>query len=271
MKLRMVSLTGIFLLLLTVFLFSGCNVFLVPADEVIESGETEVRQYELDEFTEVDINSAFAYEIKQADDWSISITADSNLFENISVTRAGRVLDINITKPDGIFLLSITHPKPKVVITMPELTGLDISGATDGTVIGFKSDGNIDISVDGASKVELSGIVANHVLLEVSGASSVTGDTRVDSIELDVDSASKVRLQGSADLLAFEGSGASQADLSYFITRDADVSLSGASKGTISLDGKLDVRVSGASTLEYIGDPEIGVLDVSGGSKFRKK
>ncbi len=259
------------ILLVGTLFTTGCNAVLVAVDKKVEPGELETRQYVFDEFTDVDISSAFSYEIQEADNWSIEITAGRNLFENISVTQSGKVLEIDIKMPHGTIWITGSYPRPQAIITMPELHSLVSSGATEGTVTGFRSDGNLEISLSGACKVELSDLTAGRAFMEASGASRITGDIRVDSIEINIDSAGKVNLEGSTDNLLVDASGASQAELMAFITQDADITLSGASKCVVSPNVRMDVKVSGASTLEYTGEPEIGVLDVSGASTFRKK
>ncbi|MFC1948236.1 GIN domain-containing protein [Chloroflexota bacterium] len=266
------QLTAIILTLLICTLFTaGCDVVLVPADDKIESGESDTRFYEMTEYTGVEIDGAFEYEIQKADNWSIKITAGSNLFEYITVTKSGKVLNINMREPDGIFLISYSHPRPRAIITMPELASLDSSGATDGSVIGFKSEDDINISLSGACAVDLENITAVTAMIDLSGASKVTGRIMVDILELEVASASNIELEGSAGDVILTSRGASRANLSDFIIHNADITLRDASHGTINLDGKLDVRLSGASKLEYFGEPSIGILDVSGASTFKKK
>lgn len=263
--------TIILTILICTFFTTGCNVVLVPADEKIEPGEVETRQYDFDGFINVDIDGAFEYEIQKADNWSIRITAGRNLFEFITVTETGQLLDINMREPAGIRLISYSHPRPRAIISMPELSSLDSSGATDGSVIGFESAEDMDISLNGACAVDLEDIVAVTAKMELSGASEVKGRIMVDILDLEVSSASKVELEGSADDVILNARGASRADLSDLIIHNADITLRDASHGTINLDGKLDVRLSGASKLEFFGEPEIGVLDVSGASTFKKK
>jgi hypothetical protein len=60
-------------------------------------------------------------------------------------------------------------------------------------------------------------------------------------------------------------------DLTDFPVNDADINLSGASRATINLDGKLDAELSGASNLEYIGDPTMGDINIAGASTINKK
>ncbi|HEY79316.1 MAG TPA: DUF2807 domain-containing protein [Dehalococcoidia bacterium] len=278
-------------LLLATFFVSGCGVILVPKNGETEPGETETRQYDFTEFTHVDIGSAFEYEIQQADNYSISITAGSNLFDDIRVTKVGQTLDIGIEFPGITVTMFNVAPKLQAVITMPQLQGLDSSGATQGTVTGFRSDENLDVTVSGASTVELEDITTGDCTLEVSGASTmnlrqlytgdtafdisgaseVTGDIAANNMQLELSGASTVRLKGLADSLSTDGSGASHLELADLEVGNANVTLSGASDATINLAGRLDADLSGASTLEYIGEPTLGLIDTTGGSKVKRK
>ena len=136
-------------------------------------------------------------------------------------------------------------------ITLPELTGLKLSGASRGTISGFKS--------------------AKELALEVSGASSLKGDIEAGDATLNVSGASNVTLKGAARNVDLEVSGASKADLADFAVADARVNLSGASKATVNAEGKLDVTASGASALSYLGHPTLGNVNTSGASTIRRK
>ena len=258
-------------LLLATFLASGCGVILVPKDGETETGETETRQYDFTEFTHVDIGSAFDYEIQQADTYSISITANSNLFDDIRVTKVGQTLDIGIEFPGVVVTVFNVDPRLQAVITMPQLRGLDSSGATQGTITGFRSEENLDVTVSGASTVELEDIAAGDTAFDISGASEVTGDIAAKNMQLEVSGASTVQLKGSAGSLAIDGSGASHLELADLKVENANVTLSGASDATINLAGRLDADLSGASTLEYIGEPTLGIMDITGASTLKKK
>ena len=154
-------------------------------------------------------------------------------------------------------------------ITMPELFDLELSGASHGTVTGFNSVENLDIEVSGASSLDMEQIVAGDVTLNISGASHVTGDINTDDVEFDVSGASTVQLQGIAADIELELSGASNAELDDFIVNNASVDFSGASRGTVYVNGRLDIDLSGASNLVYTGDPTIGHVDISGASTMR--
>ena len=258
-------------LLLATFLISGCQTILVPKDGETETGETETRQYDFSEFTRVDINSTFTYEIKQSDTYSISITANSNVFDEIKVAKEGQTLVIDMEFPEVPWVLFNVTPSLKAVITMPQLDGLDSSGSTRGTVAGFSSTENLDITATGASTVVLEKIAAGDVSFDVSGSSKVTGDIEAKNMELKVSGASTVQLKGSSGSMAADVSGSSNLKLSDLKVKNANVILSGASNGTINLDGSLDAKLSGSSRLVYIGEPALGIMDITGASTLKKK
>ena len=71
--------------------------------------------------------------------------------------------------------------------------------------------------------------------------------------------------------MAVDGSGASHLKLADLKMGNADVTLSGASDAIINLVERLDADLSGALTLEYIGEPTLGIMDTSGASTVKRK
>jgi hypothetical protein len=213
---------------------------------LIGSGNLETEAYAFTNFTEVEISSAFEFEIKQSSSYSINVTADDNVLDYVRVSQDGQTLKIGLGRV--IWLGPVTL---RASVTMPQLSGLTVSGASRGTVSGFSSTEDLDITV--------------------SGASRVTGDITAGNVEFGISGASTVQLEGSADDMVADVSGASSFNLDDFTVNNADVDFSGASSGTINLNGRLDVDLSGASRLWYIGEPTMGTIDISGASTLSKK
>ena len=213
---------------------------------LIGSGNLETKNYAFTNFTQVEISSAFEFEIKQSSSYGINVTADDNVMDYVQVTQDGQTLRIRLAP-----VLSLRLVILKASVTLPQLRGLTISGASHGTVSDFSSAEGLNITV--------------------SGASMVTADITAGDIGFDVSGASIVQLAGSADNMTAIVSGASVFDLGDFAVNNVNVKISGTSTGTINLDGRLDANVSGASTLLYIGDPTMGTINVSGASTLRKK
>jgi hypothetical protein len=213
---------------------------------LIGSGNLETEEYTFANFTRVEISSAFEFQIRQSSSYSINVTADDNVIDHVQVSQDGQTLKIRVGGVPSFRRVTL-----KASVTMPQLDGLTVSGASSGTVSDFNS--------------------AEAVSIAVSGASRVTGDITAGDIGFDVSGASTIELEGSADNMVAVVSGASRFSLDDFTVNNANVNISGASTGTIDLDGRLDANVSGASTLLYVGDPVMGTINVSGASTLSKK
>jgi hypothetical protein len=213
---------------------------------LVGSGNLETEAYAFSDFTEIEIGSAFEFEIQQSSSYNISITADDNVMDYVQVSQVGQTLKIGLGRFGPIGLVTL-----RASVAMPELLDLTVSGASRGTVSGFSSTEDLDITV--------------------SGASRVTGDITAGNVEFEISGASTIQLEGSGDDMVADVSGASRLNLDDFTVSNADVDFSGASSGTVNLDGRLDANLSGASRLWYIGEPMMGDINTSGASTVSKK
>lgn len=119
----------------------------------------------------------------------------------------------------------------KVKISMPSIENLDISAATVATVTNVKAD----------------------------------------SLEIKASSASKVKITGEAKTLKADASSASSIDAENLKTVDASVEASSASSATVSAANELKAKASGASSINYVGDPKSVKQDASDVSSVNKK
>ena len=88
---------------------------------------------------------------------------------------------------------------------------------------------------------------------------------------MDVSGASRIELAGKAGDLTIKGSGVSRVELPDLISGDIHINLGGISTATVNADEKLDGELSGISTLYYIGNPELGEMKISGGSRMASR
>lgn len=236
------------------------------------SGNLVTEEMDFRGFTRVEASHAFEVEISRSSLYSVSITADDNLFSDIEVFVSDETLKIRLKS--GRSYVSATL---EARITMPELRRLQLSGASRGTVSGFSSSGlssfleDFRIELSGASSLQMVGISAGDARFDISEASRLSGNITAADARFDISGASSVELVGSADDIIINVSGASNAELAAFSVNNAFVNLSGASTGTVNLDGRLDVDLSGGSHLDYIGEPTLGEIDISGGSTVSSK
>jgi hypothetical protein len=250
-------------LLASLTMFTGC----IRVDMSEKNGPITTREYSFTDFTGIEIGSAFNLEVTPAASYNVTITAGKNILEHIRVAKTGDILKITI---EGWSFNWWWHNNPKVVITMPVLAQLNLSGACQGTVMGFKSAEDFTLKLSGASHLDID-METGYFTSEISGASSMTGRLTVAGSNIDLSGASDINLTGSGGDIKVHGSGASHAELFYFTVNNADIELSGASSTHLEVRGRLDVDLSGASTLEYLGNPTLGKNDVSGASDLKHK
>jgi hypothetical protein len=228
-------------------LLCGCCAIPLPVPTITGSGRVVTVKKEFSGFSRLDVSNAFRVEVSQGDDFLVTVLIDDNLEEHLQLERQGDTLRIGL-EPGHPSNLGDTTLEAEV--TMPELTGLALSGASRGTVESFRSTKLLDIDVSGASQLR-GRIEAGDGRIKASGASQVD-------------------LSGSANDVTVGASGASQLDLSGLEVNNADVETSGASTVSIDCSGRLDVRASGASRVRYRGNPSMGRIDTSGASSVAR-
>jgi hypothetical protein len=256
---KLLLLLSFILVLLSIFL-GACNT---------NTGPSETKQFSYIDFTNVQVGSAFEVEIAPSDAYSVSVTAPEKLFQYIKVEKTGDSLEASINW-GGAFWRNWGFKRPKILIAMPTLNVLDVSGASLVTAKGFKSAQDFQLGLSGASTVDL-GIEAYDISMAISGASHLNGQLQGHDIRLNISGASSVDLSGVINNMNLQVSGASHATLDNLTAKDARVELSGASHATTAATGKLDVFLSGASTLEYTDSPTLGTVDITGASSVHKK
>ncbi|MBS1794599.1 MAG: DUF2807 domain-containing protein [Acidobacteria bacterium] len=203
--------------------FAGCKFANVVGIQGSGTAKTETRS--LSGFKEIKVENALHVEVTVQKDFAFTITADDNLLEHIKTEVSGGTLVI-ATK-DNI------APKTKIEIrvSLPELTKLNVSGASTAVVAGAKTD----------------------------------------ALKLDASGASKIRVDGEVKSVEAGASGASGVEAENLKTENAKVNASGASNITVAPTGELDAEASGASTVIYTNEPKSIKQNASGASSIRKK
>lgn len=203
--------------------FSGFNNF--GDDDIKGSGVLKNETRAVSGFSKVEAGGAIRLEITAQKDFSVSVEADDNLLPLIKTEVRGDTLKIYREKG------SSSKIGIKVTISMPDVNGIDISGASTAVVSGAKSE----------------------------------------SLELEASGASKIKIDGEAKDLTSDASGASGIDAENLLAENADIKASGASNTTVSATGELEADASGASTIYYTGEPKNLNQKSSGASSIKKK
>jgi hypothetical protein len=259
-NLRLICFGMILLLVFTSVLFTGCQ----GLGYTTGSGTIKATQYDLKDFDNIEISNSFLFEIKQASSYSVDVSCRENIATFLDVYVTGKTLVVRL-KPG-----MLTNGDLKAVIGLPQIHRLQVSGACQGSIRGFKSSNDLDLSVSGASQLDTD-IEASETSIEISGVSKLTGTLQLQKTRLSVSGASSCDINGKAGDVDLEVSGASRVNLKEFPMKNLNINVSGASTAVVKTDGTLNLDVSGASTLEYYGNPTLSKVSVTGASKIAGK
>ena len=224
------------------------------------------QRFDYTDFTRIRVERALSIDILQANSYSVTIGDD---FSRIRMEKIGDTLCIERRSHEWFVPF---HARPHVVVTMPLLKEITLGGACHGKIIGFQSNNDLIIKLSGACQVETNAVTFGNLKVEISGASNLSGDMSFGGEAFfNVSGASRLVLQGAGNNSRIQLSGASQARLSSLVMRKVDLNISGASNAQIKVSDNLDVAVTGASRLEYSGNPNIGKMLVFGASSINHR
>ncbi|MFC1918679.1 GIN domain-containing protein [Chloroflexota bacterium] len=254
--------------MMTAALSYGCEAT-VPVGVGGKDVITEEKDFT--DFNRVEVEGTFEVKISQSDTFSTIVSADTDFFDYIDVSKKGDSLKISLNPRHTFTDFTLQAKTLKAEITMPALYGFSLSGASNGVVTGFKSSEDLDIVISGASSLEMADFEADDAEFEISGASKVAGNMNVNDVKFRISGASVVELAGKAKDIILEASGASKVTLPDCQLNNASIALSGASEATVNAKGRLDCMLSAASRLYFYGNPTMGNIDVSGASTIKHK
>ena len=256
---------GISICLILLILVSCLTVF-TGCDIVTGSGETSTFELDYSDYSRIEIDAGFDVDITRADAYFISITIDKSLYEYLSVAQRGDTLHVGLKSN-----YTYTAAARQAVIRLPDLRRLELSGGSKAAVTGFSVSHTVDFELSGASGLVLNPMTAGNTAFMLSGGSIVTGNIEMDNGRFDLSGDSTLELKGMANDIKINASGSSDVLLPEFPVINADIELSGASSAVINVSTVMDINLSGASNLEYIGSPKLGSLRMSGGSVLNQK
>jgi hypothetical protein len=233
---------------------------------VTGSGEIATWNMAYTDFNRLEISSAFEVAVSRADTYSVSITIDEMLNSYLDIDQRGDTLRIGL-KPSYIYVGTKQH----AVVNLPDLSRLELSDASIVTVSGFSLSHALDCELHDASRLDLEHIIAGNCKYLLTDASQVSGSIEMDDGEFRLNDSSYLELEGSADDIKIDAASSSDAVLADFAVLTADVELTASSHAVVNVSSRMDVSLSAASELEYIGSPLLGNPDISADSEIKRR
>lgn len=229
------------------------------------SGKPVTKLLHLGGYSRVEVGSAFQVRIGRADDYAVNVTLDDNLLQYLEAEVNGDTLHLGLQ--DGNSYNDVTL---KAVVVLPRLAAVQLSGACRGRLRGFNALEPLRVGLSGDSSLRVVDLRSSVADLELSGSSDLEGNWVMTRGSFGLSGDSQVRLTGAVGRLSLDVSGSSTCELARFRAERLEARLSGSSDGAVHVTDTLAADLSGASVLEYLGDPKLGRIETSGNSEVRR-
>lgn len=165
--------------------------------------------------------------------------------KNMELSIENGVLEISAAKKK----FGVPVVDDKIIISLPELEQLKISGAAEVTGGGFENE-TLFISINGVGSAEL--------------------ELNVKILKLDVSGTGSVELSGKAETTVINLSGAASIEAENYTVENMTLVMSGAGSAEVNVSKQLDVNISGVGAVSYKGEPEVLRKRISGAGKIEQ-
>lgn len=193
------------------------------------SGKLITETRNIGNFSRLDISGEYKVVVKQDSSEKLTITADDNLMQYIKTDVEGDKLKIHSSRN------LCASGRYTVYVGVKSLTGIETSGATSLFSDGKLTVHDIEIRTSGATKINLN-LNADNVSTEASGLTDIY-------------------LEGQAQSHKLETSGSSTLNALNFVVGKYRIESSGLSHCKINVLNDLNINSSGASDIQYRGNP----------------
>ena len=227
------------------------SVFIVAMNLITgySEGQTVNRETRnLAGFTKVNFGISGDLYINIGAEFKVVLEGDKSLLEEIETEVTGSKL---VIKKDSWH--SHGNEKVTVYITMPELTGLGVSGSGKAEIRDAVKAENLDFSVSGSGRIQTADLILGKLNVGISGSGDVIIGGSGEAASADISISGSGNYSGEPLKIA-----------------NADFSISGSGSCKCNVTDNLEASVSGSGNITYTGSPKIDAR-VSGSGRVRSK
>ena len=223
-------------------------------------------------FTAISVSSAIDLYLTQSNKNEVAVSATNDEIRDHIITEVvgGTLIIRLIHKGTWFSWRKWGNYKTKAYVSIKDIDALTASGASTVHLINTIESPKMRIKLSGASDFK-GNIKAGVLMYQLTGASDYKGQITANSIDIDGSGASSIELIGNVDDLAIEVSGASSAKLYNLTAKGAILRASGASNIGVTVTEILRANSSGASDINYKGNPNVKESNTSGASSIRRR
>ena len=240
------------------------------------NAEEKTKTYDFGDIRSINVGYMYEVFVTEGNSDEVKVVYDSKFEDYIQVKYTSEKRKVSISMKDNLPKVLTTGqlPRIKVYLEMNDIENLQLSGAVTVNFEGEYKAGeakieisgaskiknlnikgkSLDFTCSGASKADIEGNFSGDVDIDLSGASKVEYTGNCKEINVEASGASYADMEGASEDAEFECSGASNIQAKKFITKNATVYLSGASKADVHATSNLAYSASRACKITYYGD-----------------
>lgn len=220
-----------FFILTLLVLFLGA---ISCVDDIFLEGNNDVRSEfrAASGFDEIASTGDFKVNVKAGEEYSVEVSAESNLLSYIETDVVGNTLKI---RTRGVHSLITNHPV-EIFITTPVLEGVSLSGS------GF---------------IKTDRFINDDFKVALSGSGDIDTEVSAEEVRANVSGSGTIYLAGEADETEFVVSGSGKIKSFDLEHMKCDAAISGSGDMYVNASETINARISGSGMVFYIGHPLI--------------
>lgn len=217
-------------------------------------------------FSKLVANGSVNVFLKEGPYQLIKVEADDNIVPHVIVENKKGTL---ILKTERKYR---TKNAVNIHVTYKDLNTITSNGSTDVKVESTLNNKNISLTSSGSSNLTVNALEAKSLDVKSNGSSDVKiNKANSNNITLNLSGATNFKIAGKTKSLKAKTSGSSNLAANNLLATSAELKSSGSSNITIQVSDKIEVQASGASDIQYIGNPKVVSEKRSGSASIKKK
>jgi hypothetical protein len=197
-------------------------------------------------FDELEIGGTYEVFFRLGANHEVIVVADDDDHEDVRIDQNGRRVEIGSSS-----MWNTERSDIQIFITCRDLKELDVSGAVEFTSKNTIKNEFFRLDASGAAEIEL---VVETGLLTINSSG-----------------ASEIVIRGEAQRLKMDMSGASELDARQLKAKELTAEMSGASSAQATATEQASVELSGASSLDLGGSPNLSYKEISGAASLNRR
>lgn len=209
---------------------------------------TNSKSFSYANFNSISIAGPFHVQIKQGNSHQVSVRGNKKEINRLEIEENGG--ELTISSEDRTISFFEDREPVLIMITVPNLRNLELTGAIKADVLGINTD---------------------ELDLELSGATKAAIQVRAKTVRADIAGASSTRFTGTTNRFEVDAAGACKINADQLRASDVIIEAAGVTKANVYATASLNADASGASSITYKGNPATTQINAGGASKVQRQ